>query len=116
VPRLRADHEVKGAAGGVPFLERGDFHGQAVTASDLGHPLVRLDSEDFAVPRREQPRRLPGPASHVENTTRMVDDEGVDEFGRVGRAGSLVLRRCLTERPCPSAIIMDHRTIVPRTP
>jgi hypothetical protein len=116
VPRLAADDEVEDAAACVPLLEGRHLDVQAVLAGDRRHARVRLDANDVAPARCEQPRRLARTATDVEDTARLVCHEGVHQLHRVARAGAFVLLGGLAERAGPATVVVDHRTIVPPTP
>jgi AcrR family transcriptional regulator len=66
VPGLTGDHGVERSSGRIPFLELGDFDGEAVTSRELGHARVDLDPQHLAAHVHERSGGEPGADPDIE--------------------------------------------------
>ena len=67
MPGLAADHQVEIPSGGIPLLEPGHFHSEAVGDRHIGHAGVGLDADDVGTSGRKKAPDLAGAATDVEH-------------------------------------------------
>jgi hypothetical protein len=80
-------------------LEGRDDDAHATPASHGGHPLVRLDADDFTAAIEEELRRDAGTATDVQHTSHVpVTASCIHSGGRIRRPSAVVLLSVLTER------------------
>ena len=83
VPGLAGHDQVIHPSSRIPGLEGRLLHRDPVASGDRRHRRIGLDTEQVASTLDEQPRRLAGPAAHVEDASRRERHQRIDEGGGV---------------------------------